>query len=551
MGANTRTKYGSQNKYLPAELVEINLALEMIMDWGKYSLTITQGSWSGSVSASAGTHNGADGQDLTPNEEKRKEKYLRILGCMHYIRPPLPGVWPRHSHGGRDYSTGGSRGFMQQLAAYHRRENALANRGRDEGYRMLVFPKHIYRGYKGYVQARKNCSAWEQQTKKSKELTKVKKGHMTYVVAETQVAGKRWYVTITGKCILASEWAKIKAPKGATPRKPNPPQPKPKPTPKPTTPPAPKPPVVKPPVQPKPTPKPPEPIDIVVDLKLGTRNVIFRRYTSTGTNPPFRNVKKGLDYSKRLPLLATDVRAADLDWLGTTEAGTYAASDSLEKAIEKETSTLWNNFLHGDDAGDITQAHLWRDNVLQLIRKGKEKLPKGTSHNWLIWGTYLIKGTDQEITLGVVHGEWHGGGKSAKGNMYDHARRDNVAAAMKFLDTKAGKDGIAVLTGDFNSSLQNPYDGPNVAAKANGWVDAEQVKGISQVNTEYRSYHDQKSLSDIKDDKQIDRFFLREADLKSGKVVAKRIRVLASTATRKGSDHFQVDLLINVKAKKK
>lgn len=599
MSANTKTKYGTQSKYLPAELVEIDLALERIMQWNKWSLTITQGSFSGGVAASAGTHNGADGQDLTPNEEKAKEKFLRILGCMHYIRPAIPKVWSRHNHGGRDYSTGGSAGFKAQLAAYHRRENALANRGRDTGYRMMVFPKHVYKGYIGYVQATTNATAWEQQTKASKALTKCVKNQITYVVAETEVSGQRWYITLTGKCLKASEWKKIAQPKGATPEKPNV-QPKAAPvtaikqwykvTKAPAygrvgpgvegvakkgddfkravgfeiyavkrtvtgegvfvctahdtwyaessltkfTPGAPKPPA-----------KPPAPVaPVSVALNVGTRNVIFRRLTPTGVNPPFRDVKKGLSYADRVPLLAQDIAAAKLQLVGTQEAGTYAASDLLAAGVSLVTKKPWDNILHGDNAGDICQGILWDTTVFRMLSEGKFDLT-GTDHDWLVWTEQQIIVNGVKVWFGVLHSEYRAGGTSSKGNQYDKRREQQSDEAMKFLLSKAGPDDVVILTGDFNSSFQNAYDGPGKAAKANGFVDAE-TAALQQIDTEYNSYHGD---SNPKKDSQYDRFFIRKAQVDNGKVLVKLIKVLVSVATRAASDHWQVHIEITVRTK--
>lgn len=63
----------------------------------------TQGSYSGSVGASAGTHNGGGAIDisvrgLTTRQINRLVKRMRRVGWAAWYRPTLPGVWSSHVH---------------------------------------------------------------------------------------------------------------------------------------------------------------------------------------------------------------------------------------------------------------------------------------------------------------------------------------------------------------------------------------------------------------------------------------------------------------------
>src|ERR1041385_6860477 len=63
-----------------------------------YSLTILQGSFNGSVSQSAGAHDGGGAVDLTAYDWQSKVRVLRRIGFAAWYRPVIPGVWGEHVH---------------------------------------------------------------------------------------------------------------------------------------------------------------------------------------------------------------------------------------------------------------------------------------------------------------------------------------------------------------------------------------------------------------------------------------------------------------------
>lgn len=92
-----------------------------------YPLTIMQGSYSGGVGASAGTHDGGGAVDLTAYDHVRKVRVGREIGWAMWYRSPSEGPWPAHVHGiliGNDRVSSGAR---QQVAAYKAGLNGLAS----------------------------------------------------------------------------------------------------------------------------------------------------------------------------------------------------------------------------------------------------------------------------------------------------------------------------------------------------------------------------------------------------------------------------------------
>ena len=103
---------------------------------------ITQGSYNGGVSASAGTHNGGGAIDFTSRtlssaNKTRMVRALRTVGFAAWLRPYRAGVWTEHVHaisiqpGGR-YDQGVlSTGAHQQVKAYYDGRDGLSGNGPD------------------------------------------------------------------------------------------------------------------------------------------------------------------------------------------------------------------------------------------------------------------------------------------------------------------------------------------------------------------------------------------------------------------------------------
>lgn len=177
-------------------------------------LTLVQGSWSGSVSASGGTHSGTGAMDITAWNAKNRERVGRILGQAMYIRETIPGVWSKHIHSITDGDGGAARAGLNQVKSYHNRRNALANNGPDTGYRMLVFPLFVFpekpQGKPGKTWAREAVQTYEQPTSKSKMIDTIASGREFEVVAVVNVDGVYWGIDRACRCVPMAKLSRTK-----------------------------------------------------------------------------------------------------------------------------------------------------------------------------------------------------------------------------------------------------------------------------------------------------------------------------------------------------
>lgn len=113
------------------------------------NIDATQGSFSGSVSASAGTHSGCGAIDLAGegySNAHRQEivKQMRRVGWAAWLRTPAQSDWPYHIHGIAVQPGGkGDRGCLHasahdQVVDYYENRNGLASNGKDDGPRDFV-----------------------------------------------------------------------------------------------------------------------------------------------------------------------------------------------------------------------------------------------------------------------------------------------------------------------------------------------------------------------------------------------------------------------------
>ncbi len=105
-----------------------------------FRFNISQGSYSNSVGASAGTHSGAGAIDvglagLSMAEKKRVVYALKNAGFAAWYRPNVPGVWGPHAHAIAIGDPGASSLAKQQIVAYDKRRDGLARNGPDRSYR--------------------------------------------------------------------------------------------------------------------------------------------------------------------------------------------------------------------------------------------------------------------------------------------------------------------------------------------------------------------------------------------------------------------------------
>ncbi len=113
-------------------------------------LTITQGSYSSSTPASAGTHDGGGALDLsvsgmTTTYRTTVVRQLRRVGFAAWLRNPSQGDWPYHIHAIALADTDQSSGAQHQAGDFYLGLNGLANRGTDDG--PAVTPKLTWEEY--------------------------------------------------------------------------------------------------------------------------------------------------------------------------------------------------------------------------------------------------------------------------------------------------------------------------------------------------------------------------------------------------------------------
>jgi len=116
---------------------------------GPIYINPTQGSYSGGVAASAGTHNGGGAVDLmhpswSVSDYNKVVALMRKVGFAAWHRTPQQSNWPRHVHGiavqpgGRNDKGVLSTGALNQVKNYYDGRNGLASGARDDGPRQYV-----------------------------------------------------------------------------------------------------------------------------------------------------------------------------------------------------------------------------------------------------------------------------------------------------------------------------------------------------------------------------------------------------------------------------
>lgn len=116
---------------------------------GPIHINPTQGSFSGGVSASAGTHDGCGAVDLmhpswSVADYDTVVGLARKIGFAAWHRTPQQSNWPRHCHliavqpGGKGDRGCLSSGAYSQVIDYYEGRNGLASRAPDDGPRQFV-----------------------------------------------------------------------------------------------------------------------------------------------------------------------------------------------------------------------------------------------------------------------------------------------------------------------------------------------------------------------------------------------------------------------------
>lgn len=106
-------------------------------------MVITQGAYSTSVSASAGTHSGGGvidirARDLSTTQRSQVVSYMRRVGFAAWLRTPSQADWPYHVHAVAVGCPDLSSAAAAQVVDYKNNRNGLASNGPDDGPRTWV-----------------------------------------------------------------------------------------------------------------------------------------------------------------------------------------------------------------------------------------------------------------------------------------------------------------------------------------------------------------------------------------------------------------------------
>lgn len=110
------------------------------------TFSYSQGSYSGGVSASAGTHSGGGAVDirtvpmLTSTRKMAAVRALRRVGFAAWFRPYRPGVWGEHIHAVAIGCPDLAWGAQRQVSAYRDGRDGLAGNGVDPHANMGIRP---------------------------------------------------------------------------------------------------------------------------------------------------------------------------------------------------------------------------------------------------------------------------------------------------------------------------------------------------------------------------------------------------------------------------
>jgi hypothetical protein len=102
-------------------------ALDVVHERLGYELTIAQGSYHKTTTASAGTHDGGGAVDLAPFEADKKVHAMRAVGFAAWHRLPSQGDWPEHVHGILRGDQEMSPQAAAQIVSFDDHRNGLAN----------------------------------------------------------------------------------------------------------------------------------------------------------------------------------------------------------------------------------------------------------------------------------------------------------------------------------------------------------------------------------------------------------------------------------------
>lgn len=128
-------------------------ALKYAEDLAGIPILLAQGSYNGgknAVSQSGGTHDGGGVVDLrvrqyTTKQRRKVVRYMRKAGFAAWYRKEIPGLWGPHIHAVLIGDKEMSAEAKQQVYAYDRHRNGLANNAYDKAWRPKRRVRFSYR----------------------------------------------------------------------------------------------------------------------------------------------------------------------------------------------------------------------------------------------------------------------------------------------------------------------------------------------------------------------------------------------------------------------
>lgn len=282
-----------------------------------------------------------------------------------------------------------------------------------------------------------------------------------------------------------------------------------------------------------------------VTVNIGIINVVRWRLGSKNERG-VGSFKVGLPWEKRLPGFAEMQKQMRSSVIGTVESGTYNDGAAFSRAlgwggVRSGTGDSPDFVLHGDDAGDITNAVHWHPKR-EMLKSGKIKTgdsKESGNHNCGTWALLRDVRTGIIFIVPCHHAYWPDRGKD-KATAADKIREKHtkvlIAESEKLAKKFAQEYGVnnvpIVFVGDFNQDKDDFYDGPGRAMKAAGYVDAETLTTNTGPSNTYPNIPPHKPSH-----RRFDRIFV-----KKGTVVNSMTTVYGPPYT----DHNGVSISVNL-----
>lgn len=478
----------------------------------KEPVTMLQGGYNkGGVAASSGTHDGGGAFDISTFNWKNRIVVFRILGVAIWRRPTIRYVWSEHMHGIVAGDSTASAGAERQVTEYLHGGDGLVGSASDPNWRPKKLLILFHLPAKGELDVRyckTACGIYNEPSTAGTKLGTLKVGDKFTPAAIVKGSnGQMWIINVDGKCAYSGNLTKTK-PASAPPapalvaedkywvmdsvtwgldgpagnkkyeRQPgyvfhtvksstvN---------------------GVKYYITSSNTWYPstgmheiPKPVIKTVVKRVAALNVIRWRLNQTNTRN-YGSFQKGENYypdrCKGFAAMQTKVKA---DMIMTAESGQYIDANHLSAAF----GTGAKNVLHGDSAGDITEAVHWfaKDKLLDSGTFITGAAATLAYHNTATWALLQDVGTGV-IHLAVAHHADYRPRGTTSASVYDKNRFNStntlIAEAEKIAKAAAVKHTVKVVpvvfAGDFNQDKDDFYDGVGKAMSLAGYVDTETI----------------------------------------------------------------------------